>query len=191
MNTLKRITLSTALVASLALVGSTFAKDLAYDATFVDAQGDVINTASVSTGNIASDLGDIEDARFVTLNINGTQARFHVLKAGEDVMAASVRLDLADNASMSLNDVARDISNANYGVAIFSDGTLDQGTVTQVVPFNVDMMASVAPQNATHLTLLIGGQVTTYDIQALGAGNLRSVIVSTPTGSSSLLAAIL
>jgi hypothetical protein len=172
-------------------MGSAFAKDLAYAATFVDAKGDVINTASVSTGNIASDLGDIEDARFVTLNINGTHARFQVLQAGEDVMASSVRLALADHDNMTLNDVARDISNASYGIAIFSEGTLEQGTVSQVIPFNAGMMASVAPQNASHLTLIIAGQVTTYDIQALGAGNLRSVIVSTPNGNSSLLAMML
>jgi hypothetical protein len=191
MNTVKRFTLTTALLASLTLLGGAFAKDLAYNATFVDAKGDIISTVSITTGNIASDLGDLEDARFVTLNIDGTQARFHVLQAGEDVMASSVRLDLADNASMSLTDVTRDISNASYGVAIFSDGSLEHGTVTQVVPFNANMMASIAPQNASHLTLIIGGQVTTYDIQALGAGNLRSVIVDTPNGNSSLLAAML
>lgn len=191
MNTFKRITLSTALVAGLAVIGSSFAKDLAYDATFTDANDTFIETSTISTGNIASALGDLEDARFVTLNVNGTQARFQILRAGDDVMASSVRLDLADNNSMSLNDVIRDISNASYGVALFSDGTLSNGTVTQVVPFQADMMASIAPQNATHLTLIIGGQVTTYDIQALGAGSLRSVVVSTPNGNTNLLATTL
>lgn len=191
MNNLKRITLSTALVASLTLIGSTFARDLAYDATFADASGTFIETSTISTGNIASALGDLEDARFVTLNLNGTQARFQILSAGDDVMASSVRLDLADNGSMSLNDVIRDISSASYGVALFSDGNLENGTVTQVVPFQADMMTSIAPQNATHLTLIIGGQVTTYDIQALGAGSLRSVVVNTPNGNTNLLATTL
>ncbi len=191
MNNLKRITLSTALVASLTLISGAFAKDLAYDATFANARGTILETSTISTGNIASALGDLEDARFVTLNINGTQARFQILRAGDNVMASSVRLDLADNSSMSLNDVIRDISNATYGVAIFSNGTLENGTVTQVVPFQAGMMASIAPQNASHLTLIMGGQVTSYNIQALGSGQLRSVVVNTPNGNTNLLATTL
>ncbi len=31
----------------------------------------------------------------VMVNINGTQARFQILRAGDDMMASSVRLDLA------------------------------------------------------------------------------------------------
>ena len=177
------------LVVGVAAFGFASAKDL--EATFYDVRGDVLETASVGTSAIASDLGDLEDASYETVNVAGFSARFNVLQEGDDIMAASVRLDQADD-DISLAEVVNVLAGNSHGVALLSNGTPSEGVVTQVIAFQPDMTASVAPQQATHLTLIVNDQVTTYEVTALGAGSLRSVLVQDTNGNPiSLLGATL